>query len=127
MTMRSSLARVRGLGPAKEGGVHHWWAQRLSSLALAALVPWFVIGVLSIIGADHAAFRAWLAEPGNTLMMTLLSITLFYHAGQGLQVVIEDYVHGEGAKMVALIAVRAFVYLGGGACVTAVFRISFGS
>jgi succinate dehydrogenase / fumarate reductase membrane anchor subunit len=79
-----------------------------------------------MIGIDHGAFAAWLSEPGNMLMMVLLIVAVFYHAGQGLQVVIEDYVHSEAAMRSALIASRAFVYVGGTSCLLSVFTIAFG-
>ena len=42
--LRTPLARARGLGSAKEG-VHHWWAQRLTAVALIPLVVWFAISL----------------------------------------------------------------------------------
>ena len=126
MTMRSPLGRVRGLGTAKEGGTGHWWQERLSSMALAPLSLWFVISALTLVGADHAAYSDWLGDPGNTLLMSLFVAAVFTHAGQGLQVVIEDYVHNETVKIAALIGTRAFVYLFGGAALLAVFKVAFG-
>lgn len=127
MDMRTPLARARGLGPAKHGGTGHWWAQRLSSLALAPLMLWFVVAVLGLVGADHAAFAAWLAVPGNMLMMALCIVALFIHINQGMQVVVEDYVHGEGGKLAALLAVKGFSAFGGAACLLALFRVAYGS
>ncbi len=127
MDMRSPLAQARGLGPAKSGGTSHWWAQRLTSMAMAPLMLWFVIAVSGLVGADHAAFVTWLSEPGNTLLMALTVVTLFYHAAQGLQVVVEDYIPGEGAKLTALIAIKAFAYIGGIASLLSIFRAAFGS
>ncbi len=127
MEMRSPLARARGHGPAKSGGTAHWWAQRLSSMALLPLMLWFVISALGLIGADHAAYVGWLSDPGNTLLMVLLVGSNFYHAQQGLHVVVEDYVHGEVGKLTALIAIKAFCYIGGITSLLAIFRVSFGS
>jgi len=127
MEMRSPLAHARGLGPAKSGGTAHWWSQRLSSMALLPLMLWFVISALGLIGADHGTYVHWLSDPGNTLLMVLLVVVLFYHAQQGLQVVIEDYVHGEVGKLAALIALKAFCYIGGITSLLAIFRVAFGS
>lgn len=113
-------------GAQKEGGVHHWWAQRLSSLALIPLFLWFVASAVAMIDVDHGAFAAWVGEPGNMLMLVLLIVAVFYHAGQGLQVVIEDYVHSEAALRAALIASKAFVYVGGTSCLLSVLIIAFG-
>ncbi|NQU59369.1 MAG: succinate dehydrogenase, hydrophobic membrane anchor protein [Rhodospirillales bacterium] len=127
MEMRSPLAHARGLGPAKSGGTAHWWAQRLTSMALIPLMLWFVISALGLIGADHGAYVAWISDPGNTLLLVLTVVTLFYHSEQGLHVVVEDYIHSEAGKLTALIAVKAFSYIGGIASLLAIFRVSFGS
>jgi succinate dehydrogenase / fumarate reductase membrane anchor subunit len=104
--LRSPLGRVRGLGSAKDG-TGHWWAQRLTALALVPLTIWFVGAVVSLIGADHAAVAAWIASPVVAGLLILLIVATFYHAALGLQVVIEDYVHGEGAKIALLLFVKA--------------------
>lgn len=113
-------------GASKEGGVHDWWAQRLSSLALIPLFVWFVGSALTMIGVGHGDFSAWVREPGNMLMLVLLIVAVFYHVRQGLQVVIEDYIHSETAMRSALIASKAFVYVGGTSCLLSVFTIAFG-
>ncbi|WP_142849610.1 succinate dehydrogenase, hydrophobic membrane anchor protein [Telmatospirillum sp. J64-1] len=125
-SLRTPLGRVRGLGSAKEG-VGHWWGQRLSGLALVPLTLWFVISVIGLIGADYATFSAWLGTPGNATMMLLLVFVVFYHAQLGLQVVIEDYVHNEGAKMASLIAIKfATVALGVFCAVSILKLVAFG-
>ena len=125
MDLRSPLARARGLGSAKEG-VNHWWAQRVTAIALVPLVLWFVISLLSAVGADHATVVNWIAHPINTVLMVVFLVAMFYHAYLGLQVVIEDYVHGEGTKLASLLVVKFLVILLGAACVLAVLRIAFG-
>ena len=127
MEMRSPLAHARGLGPSKNGGTSHWWAQRLTSMALLPLMLWFVISALGLVGADHNDYMTWVSDPGNTLLMVLTVVTVFYHSEQGLQVVVEDYVQSEVGKITALIAVKAFAYLGGIASLLAIFRVAFGS
>ena len=125
MSMRSPLGRVRGLGSAREG-VGHWWAQRMTALALVPLTLWFVAAVAGLTGADHAAARAWIASPVPAALLVLLIVASFYHGALGLQVVIEDYVHHEGAKLAALIAVNGLSLLLGLAGVLAVLTILFG-
>lgn len=100
--MRSPLGRVLGLGSAKEG-VEHWWRQRLTAIALVPLVLWFVISVIALAGADRAALVAWMHAPMPAMLMILLIVATFYHAALGLQVVIEDYVHGAAARLASLI------------------------
>jgi succinate dehydrogenase / fumarate reductase membrane anchor subunit len=107
--MRSPLGRAIGLGSAKEG-VEHWWRQRVTALALVPLTLWFVIAVIGLVGADHAVFVAWVG-PMTTVFIILLLIATFYHAALGLQVVIEDYVHGEVMRFSALLLMRLLCIL----------------
>ena len=125
MSLRTPLARVRGLGPAKEG-VQHWWVQRTTAAALVPLTVWFVIAVLSMIGADHATFTAWLAAPLPAVLMILFIIAGFHHMRLGVQVVIEDYVHHATAKVVLQVLLVAFTYMLGLASILAVLRIALG-
>src|SRR5262249_39696150 len=103
---RSELGRVRGLGSAKEG-VSHWWVQRVTALLLIPLVIWFVAALLSQRGADQASVRAWLGQPVTYGLMILLLGAVFWHAGLGLQVVVEDYIRGEGAKLILILLAKA--------------------
>ncbi|MDX1606400.1 MAG: succinate dehydrogenase, hydrophobic membrane anchor protein, partial [Candidatus Competibacterales bacterium] len=105
MSLRTPLARARGLGSAKEG-VQHWWAQRVTAVALVPLTLWFVVSLLSIADADHATVVAWIGAPLNSALLVLLLVAVFYHAVLGLQVVIEDYIHSEGRKFAVLLAVK---------------------
>jgi succinate dehydrogenase / fumarate reductase membrane anchor subunit len=100
--MRSPLGRVLGLGSAKEG-VEHWWRQRLTAIALVPLTVWFVVSVIGLVGADRAAIVAWMHSPMPAMLMILLIAATFYHAALGLQVVIEDYVHGETARLTLIV------------------------
>lgn len=108
--MRSPVGRVLGLGSAKEG-VEHWWRQRTTALALVPLTIWFVIWVIAMAGADRAAMVAWMHNPLSAVLMIVLIVATFYHAALGLQVVIEDYVHGEGLRLATLIVMRALCVL----------------
>ena len=105
MSLRSPLARARGLGAA-HNGTHHWWVQRLTSIALAPLMLWLAFSFVSLATADHAAATAWLRSPINAILMLALIATLFHHMQLGLQVVIEDYVHSHTGKFMTLIAVK---------------------
>lgn len=125
MEMRSSLGRARGLGSAREG-VHHWWGQRISAVALVPLGLWFVAAVIGQMGATWLEFRDWLGFFGNAILMILLVATLFYHAYAGMQVVIEDYVHNEGAKVVTLVAIKFILAIMAASCILAVLRLAVG-
>ncbi|MGV8930953.1 MAG: succinate dehydrogenase, hydrophobic membrane anchor protein [Luteimonas sp.] len=101
---RSPLARAIGLGSAK-AGVAHWWAQRVSAIALVPLTLWFVASVIAHTRSDHAGVIAWLQTPLASISMILLLLALFHHTALGLQVVIEDYAHG-AARFPLLVTVR---------------------
>jgi len=123
-SFRSPLARAVGLGSAKNG-VRHWWAQRLTAVALLPLSVWFVALIIAHAGSEYAVFKAWVRTPLATSCMILLLITLFHHSALGLQVVIEDYVHS-GAKLVAVSAVRLCCYGLAVVGIIATVRIAFG-
>lgn len=124
MNMRTPISRVRGLGSAKDG-THHWWMQRLTGVALVPLSVWFVFSMIGLAGADHAAVTAWLAGPLTAVLMLLFIIATFYHLQLGLQVVIEDYVHGEAAKFVCLVGLKLGNFALGVAAVYAVLKVAF--
>ena len=93
MNMRDPLAVARGLGPAREG-LHHWWVLRVTSVAQMLLAPWLVWFVLGLLGADRETVRAAIADPIQATLLIAFVVTLFWHTQLGLQVVVEDYVHG---------------------------------
>ncbi len=103
--MRSPLGRAAGLGSAKEG-VEHWWLQRVTAVALVPLALWFVAVVIGLAGADRDTVQDWVGRPLAGTLLVLLLIATFYHMSLGLQVVIEDYVHGELARLGLVIVVR---------------------
>jgi succinate dehydrogenase / fumarate reductase, membrane anchor subunit len=103
--MRSPLGRAIGLGSAKEG-VEHWVVQRVTAVALVPLALWFVVAVIQLAGADFDAMQDWVGRPLPAILLVLLLIATFYHASLGLQVVIEDYVHGELARVGLVILTR---------------------
>ena len=123
MELRSSLGRARGPGSAKEG-VGHWWMQRVTAIALVPLGIWFVFAVAALSGVDYAAFQAWVGELGNATLLVVFVIVLFYHAALGMQVVIEDYVSGEGSKIITLLIVKFALFLMAVSCVLAVVRVA---
>ena len=126
MTLRTPLARVRGLGSAKDG-THHWWMQRITAVALVPMSIWFVVSMIKLTGADHAAVSAWLATPVTAVLMLLFIIATFHHLQLGMQVVIEDYVHGEGTKIFCLMLNTFFSILVGLACIFAIIKLSLGT
>jgi succinate dehydrogenase / fumarate reductase, membrane anchor subunit len=122
--LRSPLGRVMGLGSAKEG-VAHWWAQRLTAVALIPLLLWFVIEVIRLTGAPRAAVVAWLHGPFAAITTVLLLLAVFYHMALGVQVVIEDYVHSEWSKITLLVLNKFVAFALAAAGIFAVLRIAF--
>ena len=120
--MRSPLATAIGLGSAR-GGVGHWWAERVSAVALIPLTLWFAASIIAHTGSDYVMVIVWLRAPLAAILMILLLIALFYHTALGLQVVIEDYVHS-ATKFAAVIAVRLGCCAFATAGVVAILRIA---
>lgn len=120
---RTPLSRTRGLGSAHEG-VTHWTLQRMSAIALVPLTLWFAWSVVNLVGADYEAYHAWIAEHGNAMMLILFVIALFYHVQLGLQVVIEDYVHGEMIKYASVVAVKLAAVFCAVSNILAILRIT---
>ncbi|MGO9514069.1 MAG: succinate dehydrogenase, hydrophobic membrane anchor protein [Steroidobacteraceae bacterium] len=126
MSLRSPLGRVLGAGSAKDG-TGHWWAQRVSAVALVPLTLWFFFSLLALPAFDYGTVRAWLAAPLNGFLSVLLVAVLTYHSDLGTTVVIEDYVHGNGMKLFSLLLLRFLYVLFGGAGIFAILRVAFGS
>jgi succinate dehydrogenase / fumarate reductase membrane anchor subunit len=123
---RSYIGRVRGLGSAKHGTAH-WWSMRLTSLALIVLCGWFIVKLIfCLAGGDYATTIAWLKHPLPAALMCLFLLTGFHHAANGLQTVIEDYVHCERAKLFALIIIKCFAAVFAVTGLIAVGKIAFG-
>src|SRR5712692_1884910 len=124
--LRSPLGRAIGLGSAKEG-VEHWWAQRITALALVPLALWFVAAIIALAGADRALLVDWLRHPIPAVLMVLLLIATFYHGALGLQVVIEDYVENETLRFGLLIVMRLAAIVFAARGIFAVLKLSLGA
>ena len=107
--MRTPLSRAAGLGSAKRGTVH-FWRQRMSAVALVPLSIWFVWGALSLVGGNLAEVLVFLGEPINAILMFLFLFAALYHMTLGIQVVIEDYIHGERIKLLCLMLNRFYAF-----------------
>ena len=104
-SMSTPLAQARGLGSAKSG-LHHWWHQRVSAVAMVGLVSWMVFLVFSLAGADYEQALALLSHPAHAGVVVLFVAVGLWHASLGLQVVLEDYVAHEGVRLVAVLAIK---------------------
>ncbi len=126
MSMRSALGHARGLGSAKEG-MHHWWVQKVTAVALVPLFLWFAVFAVALTGADHATVVAAIGYPVNAVLLIVLIVVMFYHGYLGMQVVYEDYAQPEAWKLTLLLVTQfAFVLLALGG-VFAILKIALGS
>lgn len=122
--LRSPLGRVRGLGSARSG-THHWWMQRVTSIALLPLTLWFVVSMISLAGASYLETLLWIASPVNAVLMLALIGLTFHHMAAGLQVVVEDYVRSEFGRIATVLLIKALALLMAMACAFSVLRIAF--
>ena len=124
MTFRTDRAKVLGLGSAKSGA-DHWFGERLKSVALIPLTIIFVLIVAPLIGKDHATVIASFQNPFVSLSLILFFLVSFKHLEEGLQVVIEDYVHSKGSLLLLIIFNKLFCWTFGLAAVFAILKITF--
>ncbi len=126
MSLRSPLGVVLGRGAAGEGAAH-WWAQRVSAVALALLGPWFAVSLLQLDDTARDAVLAWMGDPLHSVLLTILIVTLAYHSRLGVQVVVEDYVHHKGYKIVTMLIVNFAHVVLAALGAFAVLRVAFGA
>jgi succinate dehydrogenase / fumarate reductase membrane anchor subunit len=125
MSLRSPLGRVLGLGSAR-GGSSHWYAQRVTAVALLLLALWFVVSLALLADASFEQVTDWLRTPLNSALALLLVVVSAWHAVLGLQVIVEDYVADKGKRLLVLIAIKFAFVVAAVVGVLAVLRIAFG-
>jgi succinate dehydrogenase / fumarate reductase membrane anchor subunit len=123
--MRTPLSRVKGLGAAHHG-VEHWWLHRVTAVSNIPLIIAFIIIVASLAGRPYPDAIRVLSNPLIAILLVLCFVSVTNHMRLGLQIVIEDYVHSKGRKIVAVIANNFFAALIAATCLFAVLKISFG-
>ncbi|MGD9582855.1 MAG: succinate dehydrogenase, hydrophobic membrane anchor protein [Lysobacterales bacterium] len=126
MSLRDPLARARGLGSAKDG-VAHWWLQRLSAVLLLPLSLWFFWAVAPLLRADYPDARTYFAQPLAAFLLIAFLLAAIYHALLGLQVVIEDYVHGRALEVGLQLLVKLAAFMLALAVVYSLIRITLGA
>ena len=122
MTMETPLRQARGLGSARTGA-HHWWLERLSSVATLLLLVWFVASLWRLPSYGHETIVQWLGSPLAAVPMVLLIASIFWHARMGLIVIIEDYEHG-ASRLLFVTLVNFLAVLGAALAIFAVLRIA---
>jgi succinate dehydrogenase / fumarate reductase membrane anchor subunit len=123
--MSTPIARVRGLGAAKSG-TEHFWRQRLTAVANVPLTIAFVLILVSLLGRNHAAAAQILGSPLVAIIMLLFIVSIATHMRIGMQVVIEDYVHDEPARLILLMANTFFAFAVALASAYGILKLSFG-
>jgi succinate dehydrogenase / fumarate reductase membrane anchor subunit len=123
MSLETPLHKVQGMG-SSHSGVSHFWRQRVTAAALIPLSIWFGVSVLGLIGAHEAATLAFLSQPLNAILMAAFVVILLFHMALGIQVVIDDYVHGSGQKLLLMLLMRGFSIAAGAAAIFALLRIA---
>ena len=125
MSLRTPLGRVLGKGSAKEG-VHHWWVQRMTAVALIPLGLSFVVSLLSLPSLDYGVVHTWVHQSWTAVLLVLFIALACWHSKLGVQVVVEDYVHG-GFKTLVLVVSTFLHTLIAAASIFAVLKVAFGS
>ena len=125
MVMRTPMRTVLGLGSAKSG-TEHFWRQRVTGAANAILVIGFVILVARLFGRPYDEVRSILGSPFAAVLLLLLIASVTVHMRIGMQIIIEDYVHGEGLKVLLLVANTFFAILIGVGTAVAILKLAFG-
>ncbi|HEY2675595.1 MAG TPA: succinate dehydrogenase, hydrophobic membrane anchor protein [Steroidobacteraceae bacterium] len=125
MSLRSPLSQVEGMGSAKDGTAH-WWAQRVTAIALIPLTLWLAFSLLALPDLHYETVRIWLSVPISAFLSVLLVGVLSYHSYLGTQVIVEDYVASAGMKVFMLLLLKFLYVLCAGIGIFAVMRVLFG-
>ena len=124
--VETPLARARGLGSAGHGA-RHWWHERLSSVACLLLYVWLIVSLLRLPALDHQGVTEWLKQPTAAVPMLLLVAATFWHLKMGLKVIVEDYVHEEGNRFLAVLLIDFAAVAGAAFALFAVLKLALGA
>jgi succinate dehydrogenase / fumarate reductase, membrane anchor subunit len=122
----TQLGRVRGLGTAKSG-TGHWWQQRVTAIGNLVLMSWFIVSLVRLPNLEYRTMIAWLQQPIAAIPLLLLIASVFYHFRLGVQVMLEDYIHHEGNKVLAMMLLNFYVVALAFTAVFSVLKIAFGA
>ena len=122
-SMQTPLAAVRGLGSAKSG-LHHWWNQRMTAVAMVPLVIWMVSLCILMTGASYQDALAIASHPANATVLILFVAVGFWHAILGFQVILEDYVAAEGLRLVLIVVIRMFAIALAALSILSILRVA---
>ena len=122
--MRSPLGRARGMGAAKSG-LHHWWIERVTGIALVPLTIWFIYAILHLLGSPQGAVQHFVGNPVNTVLLLLTVAMTFHHMQLGLQVVMEDYISNKKMQTGAILLNKGVAVVLGLLCAVSILRMAF--
>jgi len=122
----TSIGRVRGLGAA-HSGAHHWLIIRYTAVGSLLLTVWFAVSLLALPNLDYVTVREWLVRPIPATAMGLFVLINIWHARLGLQVVIEDYVHEEANKVIAMVLLNLVTFAAAGFGLLCTIRLALGA
>lgn len=125
MSLRTPLGHAKGLGSAKDG-LHHWWVQRVTAVALIPLTIWFAFKVALLSLSDYDTVLASIGSPWSAALIVSLIVAAFYHAALGMQVIYEDYISNKAVRISAIMGTNFLMFLLGAAGVIAVVRVAVG-
>jgi succinate dehydrogenase / fumarate reductase, membrane anchor subunit len=119
----TELGRVRGLGSARHGA-GHWWLQRVTAFGNLALILWLIFSLIALPDLGYETVRGWLQSPLAAVPLLLIVANTFWHMKMGLQVVIEDYVHG-AQRIVTLALLHIWTFGAGGLALFSILKVAF--
>ncbi|MEX2319693.1 MAG: succinate dehydrogenase, hydrophobic membrane anchor protein [Bauldia sp.] len=124
-SMRTPLSRVLHLGSARSG-TEHFWRQRLTGAANVPLVVGLLVIVVTTVGQPYETAVTFLGSPWVAAVLVLFFLSVAIHMRIGMQVVVEDYIHGEGLKIVLLAASTFFSFGVAAVAILAILKLTFG-
>jgi succinate dehydrogenase / fumarate reductase membrane anchor subunit len=122
MGQGTELGRVRGLGSAKHGATH-WWRQRVTAFVNIVLMLWLVVSLIRLPDLDYETVRVWMQSPFVAVPLLLIVANTFWHFKMGLQVVIEDYQHGE-SRVIAMALLHFWTFGAGGLALFSILKVA---
>jgi succinate dehydrogenase / fumarate reductase membrane anchor subunit len=121
----TGIGRVRGLGSARHGA-RPWWHQRMTAAGNLLLITWFFASLLLLPGYDYQTVVDWLSSPWVATALIVMTLNVFWHLRLGVQVMIEDYVHREGSRFAAIVALNFYCAGAAALAVFSILKIAFG-